>query len=97
MVIKGIDQTFHFRYTGIQTRETDQREGEHTATTANVTTRRLDVIHAHHSVTLYEMRYQHNRLGQCHGKVEVCKKLAPEVNGISSREVVARFVTPQKL
>ena len=32
------------------------------------------------------MRYQHNCLGQCRCKVEMCKKFVPEIEGILEKE-----------
>lgn len=52
-----------------QTGEAEQGKGERTATTVNITKRRLchtAACHAYHAVTLYDMRYQRNHPGQCH-------------------------------
>lgn len=43
------------------------------------------------------MRYQHNRLRQCHCKVVLCKRFVPEVKGILKQEEVTGFMAPQEL
>lgn len=65
------------RYKGIdQTSALDTNSGGQIREKAGIQPgRRMSraTCHACHAVRLYEMRYQPNRFGQCHGKVEMCR------------------------